>query len=265
MSQPTIRSVFSLVEYSLIPVDYPMPNSQNNNSTTQPNVSQPTIRSVFSLEEYSLIPVDYPMPNSQNNNSTTQPNVSQPTIRSVFSLEEYSLIPVDYPMPNSQNNNTPLHTITIPRSLSSPVSIYETNFGEESAFPWLFPYGKYGFKHIRPQKISLSMYFRYRLYNKLSNWRKDMMYLPHAAASFDIMQLKSEIRTYLRMNPLSQSGLSTPITAGFIRNQSQDPFILRNSYMFMKHIRGTVAYFRNSLNNLLAMLRTLGPPTLFVT
>ena len=210
---------------------------------------------------YELIQIsnDFPI------NSTTQPNVSQPTIRIVSSQEEDSLKPVDYPLPNSQNNNTPLHTITIPRSLSSPVSIYEKNFGEESAFPWLFPYGKYGFKHIRPQKISLSMYFRYRLYNKLSNWRKDMMYLLHAAASFDIMQLKSEIRTYLRMNPLSQSGLSTPITAGFIRNQPQDPFILRNSYMFMKHIRGTVAYFRNSLNNLLAMLRTLGPPTLFVT
>ena len=33
----------------------------------------------------------------------------------------------------------------------------------------------------------------------------------------------------------------------------------------MKKKRGTIAYYRNSLNDLLAMLRPLGPPTLFLT
>ena len=35
--------------------------------------------------------------------------------------------------------------------------------------------------------------------------------------------------------------------------------------MFMKNIRGTVAYFKNQLYNLLAMFKALGPPTLFMT
>jgi hypothetical protein len=33
----------------------------------------------------------------------------------------------------------------------------------------------------------------------------------------------------------------------------------------MKNIRGTVAYFRNQLYNLLSMFKFLGPPTLFMT
>ena len=58
---------------------------------------------------------------------------------------------------------------------------------------------------------------------------------------------------------------ATPVTAGFIRNNQNNEELYKNSYMFMKKIRGTIAYYRNSLNDLLAMLRSLGPPTLFVT
>lgn len=41
--------------------------------------------------------------------------------------------------------------------------------------------------------------------------------------------------------------------------------LLQNSYMFMKNIRGTVAYFRFQLYNLLAMFKALGPPSIFMT
>ena len=36
-------------------------------------------------------------------------------------------------------------------------------------------------------------------------------------------------------------------------------------YMFMKNIRGTAAYWADILSNLLATVRCLGPPILFVT
>ena len=183
------------------------------------------------------------------------------------SIEENSLIPIDYLLPErGSTGGVPVPSISIPRSLSNPVSIYDQQYGEESAFPWLFPHGKYGYTYDRPYKISPSMYFRYRLYNKNSSWRKDISYLLHAAASYDKIQLKSDIATYLRMNCGSELGHdNTPISAGYIRQRAHDPSFLQNSYMFMKNIRGTVAYFRNGLNNLLAMLRSLGPPTLFVT
>lgn len=38
-----------------------------------------------------------------------------------------------------------------------------------------------------------------------------------------------------------------------------------NSFMFMKKTRGTVAYSRNTLLNLLAVKRNIGPTSLFIT
>lgn len=38
-----------------------------------------------------------------------------------------------------------------------------------------------------------------------------------------------------------------------------------NSFMFMKKTRGTVAYSKNTLLNLLAMIRNIGPTSLFIT
>ncbi len=54
-------------------------------------------------------------------------------------------------------------------------------------------------------------------------------------------------------------------TADDVRMRSTSQEDVPNSYMFMKNITGTVAYFRNALYDLLAMFRCLGPPTLFMT
>lgn len=54
-------------------------------------------------------------------------------------------------------------------------------------------------------------------------------------------------------------------TATDIRRSSQASDVLENSYMFMKNIKGTIAYFKNALYNLLSMVRCLGPPTIFLT
>ncbi|ORU93952.1 MAG: hypothetical protein A6F71_09080 [Cycloclasticus sp. symbiont of Poecilosclerida sp. M] len=54
-----------------------------------------------------------------------------------------------------------------------------------------------------------------------------------------------------------------PLTAGDLNNPSSES--LNNSYMFMKNIRGTAAYWKDQLLDLLARINTLGPPTFFVT
>lgn len=90
-----------------------------------------------------------------------------------------------------------------------------------------------------------------------------MTYLLHSAVSIDISLLKSEINVKMRIRKdRSNSGL---VTAGEIRDIENNPSLVENSYMFMKNIRGTVAYFKNQLYNLLAMFKALGPPTLFMT
>jgi hypothetical protein len=176
-------------------------------------------------------------------------------------LEEASMIPVDYDSP-LRNHSISYTEICVPCSTSEPVSVYNMQFGEESAFPWLYPHGRFGFSHVRMQNVSTVMYFRNRLCNKDPRFRTDMTYLLSAAASVDVMMLKSEVSVYLRMRqPLN----SSPSTASDVRSMHENTDVSYNSYMFMKNIRGTVAYFRNALYDLLAMFRTIGPPTIFMT
>lgn len=56
-----------------------------------------------------------------------------------------------------------------------------------------------------------------------------------------------------------------PIHLHDIHHISTNPDILQNSYMFMKTMRGTAAYWKDVLFNLIAMLKNLGCPTLFMT
>ena len=183
------------------------------------------------------------------------------------------MAPVDHSIPNDPEG-TPFESssysnvISIPRNNANPVNIYEMPYGEEQVFPWQFPEGKYGFKFIRTRKIAPSMYFRYRLFNKHGFWRKNMTYLLHAAVSYDSLLLKQQVKICMKMRKSVQNFddiANFATTAADVRARNENPDISQKSYMFMKNIRGTVAYFRNALYNLLAMFRSLGLPTLFMT
>jgi len=53
------------------------------------------------------------------------------------------------------------------------------------------------------------------------------------------------------------------LTAGDLCHPNSES--LSNSYMFMKNIRGTAAYWKDQLLDLLAKIHSLGPPTFFIT
>ena len=205
----------------------------------------------------------------QNNTAfstvTTQNKKADQTLL-VDQLEENAIIPVNYSDPIQDKKGTSnFPSLLIKRSNSDPVCIYEIPFGEEKAFPWLFPNGKFGFTFPREKKIEISMYLRNRLFNINPIWRRDLAYLLHAAISYDMLQLKQAIGINMRITFSENRNRQTPITAAYLRDKSHWVECDKNSYMFMKQIRGTIAYYRNSLNDLLAMLRCLGPPSLFVT
>ncbi|XP_048731467.2 uncharacterized protein LOC125648408 [Ostrea edulis] len=175
-------------------------------------------------------------------------------------LEEAVMIPVD----NSCNISKHAY-IHVQRSKSEPVNILLTEHGEELAFPWLFVNEKNGFGAERPLKINPSMYFKVRLYNEKGHFRKNMTYLLHTAASYNISLLKQELGIHMKILKTVHSGDQSFVTAGDVKNMNENSDLLENSYMFMKNIKGTVAYFRNVLYDLLAIFKSLGPPTLFVT
>lgn len=84
------------------------------------------------------------------------------------------------------------------------------------------------------------------MYNYRGNFQKNITYLLHSAVAVDLSHLKSEIRINMRI----RKNDARIITAGDIRNCAYNDTLLQNSYIFMKNIRGTVAYFRNLLYNL---------------
>ena len=181
-------------------------------------------------------------------------------------MEHSTLTPMNSSIPLS-NISSFMHNkdsvINVPSITENPVHILDIDNGEEMAYPWLFPTGKCGLNFPRSIKIPRSMYFKQRLYHKSGQFRRDMTYLLHSAVSVDMMLLKSEISIKMRIRSGRTS--SGSVTAGEIRDIENNPSLIENSYMFMKNIRGTVAYFKNQLYNLLAMFKALGPPTLFMT
>lgn len=95
-----------------------------------------------------------------------------------------------------------------------------------------------------------------RLYNKDNRWRQDIPYLKFSVNHMEQNSLASQIEIQMRVN----KGHS--ITAGSL---NENPQISENSFLFMKNIRGTVAYWTNVLYDLLAMVKCFGPPTIFMT
>lgn len=83
----------------------------------------------------------------------------------------------------------------------------------------------------------------------------------HAINFYEFHRLVNSVNIHMRMRKSSNG----PLTARDLNDETFNSEVINNSYMFMKLIRGTAAYWKNNLLNLLAMFKTLGPPSLFVT
>jgi hypothetical protein len=79
------------------------------------------------------------------------------------------------------------------------------------------------------------MYFRHLLYNKSGRFRKDMLYVLHAAVSMDMMMLKTIINIFMNIHrPAQICGSTCRATASDVRNMFTNTDTMSNSYMFMK-------------------------------
>ena len=55
------------------------------------------------------------------------------------------------------------------------------------------------------------------------------------------------------------------LTAGALRDMSNNPELSDSCFGFMHTMRGTIAYWQRTNLDLLSMFTTLGPPTFFIT
>ena len=77
-------------------------------------------------------------------------------------------------VPNTVENE---NLIVAPGQGKSPISVFNDKFGEELAFPYLFPDGKFGYKVERDIPISPVKYFNQRLLNYTQRFAGDADYI----------------------------------------------------------------------------------------
>ena len=177
-------------------------------------------------------------------------------------FDECGRVNIDYDMPDIDLQTllkSDKKHISLPKCTSSPTNAYNLLNGEEAAFPYLFPFGLNGYKHERAKMLYASDYFHHRLFYKDGRFRKDIGYLLHAVNFFEYQRLLNSVNIHMRMRKSANS----PLTVKDIKEVNPNSEIINNSFMFMKNIRGTAAYWKNNLINLLSMFKTLGPPSIF--
>lgn len=142
---------------------------------------------------------------------------------------------------------------------TKPANMFSEQEIDELAFPWLLPYGINGLKTNRKPKITVLQYFQNRLLGKDNRWRTNTTYIFWALNMYEQHKLQECISVAVRKS--SVCDLPQPQSKQF----SLDYNVIDSSYTFIRQIRGTAGYWKNVFQNLLAKIRTLGPPTWFLT
>ena len=138
---------------------------------------------------------------------------------------------------------------------------------EHLAFPDLFPYGTGGYNGcVRRTKLTMRQYFQQRLLNVDGRFARNMEYLFSAQHVTDVKHINSQASIALRLKR-GRTVDGRKVTAGMLRNPEVINRLVKTeqAYKFLRQIRGSPAYWQRELYELLAMVRTLGIPTWFMT
>ena len=187
------------------------------------------------------------------------------------SLAQISFTPTNYVPKQSAlsslitKKSSELPVICLKKQKTKPANMFSENEIEEVAFPWLFPYGVNGLKTNRKPTISVLQYFQNRLLSKENRWRKNATYIFWALNMYEQHKLQECISVAVRKSSMCDLHKGQSKTHNSNQKFSLDHNIIDNSYTFIRQIRGTAGYWKNVLQNLLAKIRTLGPPTWFLT
>ena len=146
-----------------------------------------------------------------------------------------------------------------------PKYILMDNDFEVLAFPDLFPGGFGGFDVLTPRDrdINLRRYVNQRLLNKDPRFSQNSEYIFAFQYATEIKQLRTDMQMALKR----RSSEGRKINAGDMRNfEKVNQLIWKDiAYKFMKNVRGTPAFWQSKLFDTLAMLRTFGTPTWFIS
>lgn len=174
-------------------------------------------------------------------------NFQQEPNDQLISLQTSVMAPIDVMQPNVEDEiqvSRNLNEITR-KTKDNIVNVGHELKAEEFAWYYLFPYGKNGFKEDRPVKITALDYFQFRILGNDTRFQHND-YLFYALSFFEYYRVQSTISACGK-KIINQEGA------------------VEDVHLYVKNLRGSAAYWRSALNELLAQIRCLGAPTYFVT
>ena len=146
-----------------------------------------------------------------------------------------------------------------PGENKEPIAIFTDKYCEEMAFPLLFPTGKFAFKVERVVPITISRYFNQRLLNYTQKFASDSDYI------FFANHASQEIKMYNKIKIAMKKVSGGNLTAGMFTNNFRatvSSFVANDqAFSFMNDVKGTPAYWKRFLNEVLAMVKQLGIPS----
>eukprot|EP00111_Clytia_hemisphaerica_P014081 TCONS_00041443-protein len=134
---------------------------------------------------------------------------------------------------------------------------------EMLAHPHLFPTGESGYNHERDEKLSPTRYFNQRLLNYSLKFSSDSGYIFYAQSLLQHLNLNNSINTALKK--IQTEGLTAGQLSQNFKETISNLVANDNAYSFMNNLKGTPAYWKRLLYEVLAMVKQLGLPTFFHT
>ena len=131
------------------------------------------------------------------------------------------------------------------------------------AHPHLFPHGKFGLHAERDIKLTHTKYFNQRLLNYTQRFSSDSDYVFFANFVSQQMNLRNQIN--VAMKKVSGQNLTANMFQENFKDTVKSFLADENAYSFMNTIKGSPAYWKNTLSDVLAMVKQLGIPSFFLT
>ena len=179
---------------------------------------------------------------------------------------ESSVIRRDLQLPNVEvsnliNSNAPVHQLQ--RVQGAPISIYTCTNAEQMAFPWLYLDSTNGYKTSRDPPITTLDYFQSRHLSSDARWASHIPYLFWSVNVLEHRRLNENISVAIRMRSCSGNTRTSSrsvcrqssddasreeqqLTAGDLRDMSNNPELSDSCYGFMHNMRGTIAYWQRA-------------------
>ena len=164
----------------------------------------------------------------------------------------------------SKSKSKRMQKVPVAPSAASRFTDWETaEHLEEKAFPHLFPTGTGGYLSSHQENgVSFASYIKQRIFGMDPRFRNDTTYLFFLFIVKESIEIKRCNGTFFRKGKANKSKYTVDFLLGCEKAEVERHDV---QYKAFKAIRGTDPYFQHQKTKLMAMIRQLGAPHLFLT